>query len=649
MQASGGPESRRSKALKIVVVAVVLFIIARTAIHAMEGVFSEAQAWKILFDPVILIMVLASPYLFHLIAKPLRDMDERQRKMDQVLDNEQKNLKAIFDASPVGMMLLDESLTLQKANQAMGRIVGGDAANLLNQPLSVAMGCESEQAGGKEACLQCRRSHDCMIFSAVHRVLRHHEAVHGLEVEFDRPADETLSGLWLLISVIPIEAQGTLQILVSMQDITLRCEHERHIKEARDQAERAKLDLEQAAECAKMLADEAIASNVAKSQFLSNMSHEIRTPMNTIVGFSDVLMDEPMTPRQHQFVEVIQKSSDHLLELINDILDLSKVEANKLVVEKIQCAPRDLLQDLEHAFGEQCRKQQLEFNIACAEDVPGVIVSDPTRLRQCLFNIVSNAIKFTDQGHVHVTVSLVRKFGKPMVRIDVEDTGIGITPDKQKRVFEAFTQADSETTRKYGGTGLGLAITKRLVELLGGDIMCQSDPGEGSVFSILLPADACPCPEDEPDLESAPEALSQGDVVPEESIQDGVIGRILVAEDCPGNQLLIQTMFQGQAYDVTLVENGQEAVEHATKYDYDVILMDMQMPILSGFDATRQLRAQGVTTPIIAVTANAENGARALCLEAGCGDYMAKPIRRSTLFRKIHDILNAQRGKVCKA
>jgi signal transduction histidine kinase len=249
------------------------------------------------------------------------------------------------------------------------------------------------------------------------------------------------------------------------------------------------------------LADEAIASNVAKSQFLSNMSHEIRTPMNSIVGFSDVLMEESMTPRQHEFVGVIQKSSEHLLELINDILDLSKIEANKLMIEMIECAPRDLLQDLQHTFEEQCGNRQLEFNVVCADDVPEVIISDPTRLRQCLFNIVSNAIKFTEQGHVHVAISFITEFDEPTVRIDVEDTGIGIALEKQKQVFEAFTQADPETTRKYGGTGLGLTITRRLVELLGGDMLCQSELGKGSLFSILLPVETCPPHDNEPEPE----------------------------------------------------------------------------------------------------------------------------------------------------
>jgi signal transduction histidine kinase len=537
MQSLGGRESRKSKAFKIAVVAGVLFILARTAIHALGDAFSYAEAWKILLDPVILGMVVLCPYLFRLIAKPLREIDECHRKMDQAMDNERKNLKSIFGASPVGMMLLDESLTVRKANQALGRIVGSKASDLLNQPLSTAMGCEKTPSAPARDCVQCDCHQTCKIFTAVFGVLDTHEPVHGLEVELDRPDKKTRSHLWLLISVIPIQAQGDLQILVSMQDITLRCEQERHIKEARDQAEQAKVDLEKAAECARVLADEAIAANVAKSQFLSNMSHEIRTPMNTIVGFSDVLMDESMTPRQHKFIGVIQQSSEHLLELINDILDLSKIEANKLEVENIQCAPRDLLQDLEHTFGEQCRKQNLDFTVLCGEDVPDLIVSDPTRLRQCLFNIIGNAIKFTEQGHVRVTVSLATESDRSIVRIDVEDTGIGIAQDKQKHVFGAFTQADSETTRKYGGTGLGLAITKRLVGMLGGDISCQSELGTGSVFSIRLPVDACPLTEDEPDTENSLEAAACGDVMPcDETVEESGMSIVEASSACNGSE-----------------------------------------------------------------------------------------------------------------
>ncbi len=520
MQLLGGRESRKSKALKIVVVAGVLFIIAGTAIRGLDDAFSYAQSWKILFDPVIITMVLLSPYLYRLIVKPIREIDECHRKMDQAVDNERENLKAIFAASPVGMMVLDESLTVQKANQAMGRIAGSNAQDLLNQPLSVVMGCQEMPSDPRGECLQCDRNQTCRVFSAVSSVLDRHEAVHGLEVELERPMYKTRSQLWLLISVIPIEAQGDLQVLVSMQDITLRCEHERNIKEARDQAEQAKLDLEEAAECARVLADEAIAANVAKSQFLSNMSHEIRTPMNTIVGFSDVLMDESMTPRQHQFIGVIHQSSEHLLELINDILDLSKIEADKLEVEKSPCDPRDLLQDLDHTFGEQCRKQHLDFSVTCGEAVPDLIVSDPTRLRQCLFNIISNAIKFTEQGHVCVTVTLVTEFDGSIVCIDVEDTGIGIAQDKQEHVFGAFTQADSETTRKYGGTGLGLAITKSLVEMLGGEISCQSELGTGSVFSIRLPVDVCPPSEEELNTEPSPESATCGNVMSSDTVTE---------------------------------------------------------------------------------------------------------------------------------
>lgn len=636
MKPVGRPESRLRKAVKVIVAIAALYLIGKTAVTLLAGAVSTSQGWKVLLDPVILIMILISPTLFQIIAKPLREIDARQRQMDQALEVERRNLKTIFDASPIGMMLLDESLVVQHVNQALSHVTGVSMQGMTDRYMNVAMGCERIHS---QAFPCCTRHSTCHIFEAIESVLKKQKAVYDLEVQFKPRHTPNMPVIRLLLNVIPVHIQGRLNVLVSMQDITLRYENEQRIKEARDQAEQARLDLEEAAECARVLADEAVAANVAKSEFLSNMSHEIRTPMNTIVGFSDVLMDEALTDRQHKYVEVIQRSSDHLLTLINDVLDFSKIEADKLVTEHIQCELSDLLYDLQQQFEEQCRIRNLSFKVICDEHVPDVIWTDPTRLKQCLFNLIGNAMKFTKSGYIHVSVSKKPFNDQPGICISVEDTGIGIPEDKQQAIFEAFTQADAATTRQYGGTGLGLAITKRLVTLLDGQLTCHSVPGRGSLFSINLPVDtAWNTRSLKQGLDQFQQADRTGQMECKKEDVSGAGIRVLVAEDCPGNQFLIQTIFHGQGYDLTIVDNGQAVIDQVTQESYDLILMDMHMPVLSGFDAVRQLRQLGMDVPIIAVTADAVRDAEGKCLAAGCNDYITKPINRNLLMQKIQEL-----------
>lgn len=412
-------------------------------------------------------------------------------------------------------------------------------------------------------------------------------------------------------------------------DITARKEAETHLKQAKERAEQMSRELMEATERANEMAKRAEAANAAKSRFLANMTHEIRTPMNAIIGFSDILAEHDLGAELQQYVELIRDSGHHLLRLIDDILDLSKIEAGRMQIEPRDCRLAVVLNSVEAMMRPLAEKKDLQFEVMCSPDVPDLVHTDSARLRQCLVNLVGNAIKFTETGHVHVRVLLDGERTDPCLRFDVEDTGIGIAPDKQEIIFDAFEQADGTTTRHYGGTGLGLAITRKLVELLGGAVHVKSRPGQGSVFSLTMPAGFCT-------LDNPPSSVS---LPVESAVTDDLVrnmrfcGRILVAEDTPTNQLLIRLILEQLGAEVTLATDGDEAVEEATRHPYDLILMDVQMPQKNGHEATRELRRRGLTVPIVALTAHAMKEDRQACLAAGCDGYLAKPIDRDELVR----------------
>ncbi|HPO71102.1 MAG TPA: ATP-binding protein, partial [Anaerohalosphaeraceae bacterium] len=395
----------------------------------------------------------------------------------------------------------------------------------------------------------------------------------------------------------------------------------------------------QAEEQARILAEEAVAANKTKSEFLANMSHELRTPMNAIMGFTEVLSDDTLTAEQRSYVQMISSSSKNLLALINDILDYSKIDAGRMVIEICDCRIGELLTEVESMLRPLAMQKGIRFEVLQCDMVPEILQTDPLRLRQCLINLIGNAIKFTEAGHVYVNVVCFEEDGQLWVRFDVEDTGIGIPKDKQTVIFDSFTQGDSATTRKYGGTGLGLAITKRLAELMGGSVSVVSQVGAGSVFTLTIPAGV-----------KTPQAVwnkyKQIDEINEMSdTMKGTsmyIGKALVAEDNPSNQKLMQILLQKLGLEVVLADDGVQAVEKGTAGSYDIILMDMQMPNMNGYDATRQLRSQGVKTPIIAVTANAMCGDEQKCLDAGCDGYLSKPIDRTKLNEIIGQFIPAQ-------
>lgn len=410
---------------------------------------------------------------------------------------------------------------------------------------------------------------------------------------------------------------------------------------ARTEAERTNRQLETSSMQANLVARESLRASKAKSEFLANMSHEIRTPLNAIIGFSDLLSDESLSEQQETYVNIICHAGGNLLGLINDILDFSRIEAGKLDTECVHCSLKEIIESVDAFLRSEAERKGLQFRITHDADVPGRIYSDPTRIRQCLVNLIGNAIKFTDRGHVHVNLSVAQSDGSPLIRFDVEDTGIGIAEDKLDIIFDSFSQANSNTTRNFGGTGLGLAITRSLAELLGGSVSVRSKLEQGSVFSLVIPVGVDPTKE-------SPLQLHSKEVCTSDPHKQSFTGRVLVAEDNPSNRMLIKIMLQKMGLDVSIVENGQEAVDRACLQHFDMIFMDMQMPVMNGYEAVAALRKNNMTVPIIALTANAMKGDAEKCINAGCDEYLPKPVNRKNLEKVmagyLHDTSAASTG-----
>ncbi|HPF41449.1 MAG TPA: ATP-binding protein [Phycisphaerae bacterium] len=380
---------------------------------------------------------------------------------------------------------------------------------------------------------------------------------------------------------------------------------------------------------------QARAATKAKSEFLANMSHEIRTPMTAILGFAQILMESEIDDDQRDAIQTITRNGEHLLSLINDILDLSKIEERKMEVESIPCSPHDILGEMQSLMQVRAGAKRLRLTMTTEGEIPWTIRTDPTRLRQVLINLINNAIKFTHTGEIRVVTRFLPDAENPLLAFDVTDSGIGISSSQIHKLFSPFEQLDSSTTRLYGGSGLGLAISKQLAIQLGGDITVESTEGVGSRFTLTIavngPPGVSPEAHSAPPLPETPMALPI-DITPSAEC------RVLLAEDGHDNQRLIVHMVRKAGAEVCVVDNGKAAVERAIEAEevglpFHVILMDMQMPIMDGYTATRALRKAGYAGKIVALTAHAMQGDRAKCMDAGCDDYHTKPIIRSQIMR----------------
>jgi PAS domain S-box-containing protein len=484
-----------------------------------------------------------------------------------------------------------------------------------NHAFEVSSGYTREEALGQNPRILQSGQHDPAFYEQMWEILLSGTRWEG-EIVNRRKTGELYTEHATISPVL--DAQGCIRHYVAVKrDITEN-------KRAEAALIATNQDLEEAIERANLLAIKAETANMAKSDFLANMSHEIRTPMNGVIGMTELLLDSGLNEEQSEFAQIIMSSASSLLSLLNDILDFSKIEAGRISLEAIDFSLRSMVTAALSTVSVQARDKGLTFTCEIEPEVPDAVCGDPTRVRQVLVNIISNAIKFTEQGSVTVRVECVPGASDIALRFSIQDTGIGIPREKLSILFQKFSQADSSTTRRFGGTGLGLAISKQLVEMMGGDIRVDSEEGRGSTFYFTLHL--------QPGSEVKEDEVVVGDVEGKEG------ARVLVVEDNPTNRIVALGMLKKMGMAAEAVENGSEALEAIALKNYDVVLMDAQMPVMDGYTATRSIRRQEKQRddgkpplPVIAMTAHAMQGDREKCIQEGMSDYIAKPISLETL------------------
>ncbi|MDZ7616565.1 MAG: ATP-binding protein [Patescibacteria group bacterium] len=415
-------------------------------------------------------------------------------------------------------------------------------------------------------------------------------------------------------------------------------------KQVEKQLEQTAGNLKRANETLLAASARAEAANRAKSAFLANMSHEIRTPMTAIMGFADLLREQVDAPDVLEAVDTMKRNGDHLLSVIGDILDLADLEAGHLPTERVRCSPVEIANDVLRAMQPRADAKSLALACHYRRPMPAAICTDPARLRQILSNLVGNAIKFTETGGVRVMVRLEPSGNESRICFEVIDTGAGIAEQHLPHLFEPFFRGDESTVRRHGGSGLGLPIARRLAKALGGELCMRSRPGDGSTFTLVLPCG---------DLHGVAmlDGLSRNTVVESRNGPAAALeGRVLLVEDGLDNQRLLRLILHKAGAKVTIAENGRKAIELAlpnhdvttpaeTPNPFDLILMDMQMPVMDGYEATQELRRQGYAGPILALTAHAMSHDRQKCLDAGCDEFITKPIDRAEFLETIAQYL----------
>ena len=560
------------------------------------GVVTSPQTQLILF-----VALLSFLGFYFYLGKMLKQLDPSQAVPERV--------RSALDTMAEGLLVLDNKGQIMLANRAFATLLTSTPEALLGRPVGAFPWSDAEDQPLEPGTHPWELALDSS------------EAQKNQRVHLALPSGERLT---FMINCSPILGSGAknVGVMVSFDDIT--------------QLEEAEIELLKSKEAAE-------AANQAKSAFLANMSHEIRTPMNAILGFTELLKRgfgrDSTETRKH--LEIIHSSGKHLLELINDILDLSKVESGHLEIERIRFNPYHVILEVVKVLSARASEKGIGLELKIENDVPETISGDPSRIRQIVTNLVGNAVKFTERGGVTVTAYAKRLEEDTLqFHIDIADTGVGMSPDATTKIFEDFVQADESITRKFGGTGLGLSISRKFARALGGDIIAESEPGVGSTFKVTLDAGKA----SEVAWVTPEQALA---VIDSPTIQDHASwvfppAQILVVDDGPENREFVKVALED--YDLTIHEagNGRLAVEMATANDYDLILMDVQMPEMDGFTATRTLRDHGLQTPIVALTANAMKGFEQELFDAGYTEYLTKPIDLDRFLSKLAELLKAK-------
>ena len=531
-----------------------------------------------------------------LYAAIIRDISERKR-IEEVL---RIRLRAIEFATN-GILITDaqaDDNPVIYANPAFEELTGYGAAEALGRNCRFLQGPDTSPAS----------------LAVIREAVRRHEECHVTILNYRKDG----SRFWNDLHISPVEDDhGNVTHFVGVQtDVTGRIRYEQRLKEAQAQADSA---------------------NRAKSEFLANMSHEIRTPLAAILGCADSLYRQVEEPDSKDVVRMIRDQGRLLLGILNDVLDLSKIEAGKLEISVERCEAIKILNDVYSLMHPQAVEKGIDLKTTYSSKLPTEIETDPLRLRQILLNLVSNAIKFTDQGQVEIQVSCQDEGGRRWMRLGVKDTGIGISNEPLKTIFEAFVQDRAQGAGRRSGTGLGLTICQRLVEMLGGTISVTSQLGRGSLFVVDVPVGDVGFAE----MANSDELTRTAAIRDSQQSMDVFIPcRVLIAEDTRAVQFMLTRMLTNVVAGLTVSENGELAVAAVAEAEksgqpIDVVLMDMHMPVMNGYDATRKLRKKGFSKPIIALTAGAMEGDRERCLQVGCTDYLPKPIDRVELLAKL--------------
>ncbi len=516
-------------------------------------------------------------------------VEAEQRKLDQRLRDQQFYTRSLIESNIDALMTTDPFGIISDVNKQMEALTGCTRDELIGAPFKGYFTDPERADAGIRQVLSERKVTD---YELTARARNGKETVVSYNATTFYDRDRTLQG-----------------VFAAARDVTERKRVEAELQQARAAAESA---------------------SQIKSDFLASMSHEIRTPINAIIGIADLLAKTTLSPEQNKYVRVFRRAGDNLMNLINDILDLSKVEAAQLELEQTGFSLSDLLDKIREMLSVRAEEKGLALVFEVAPDVPDNLIGDPNRLRQVLLNLIGNAIKFTESGQVSLHVTPDAGLPAPgALRFTITDTGIGIPVEKLGAVFERFTQADSSTTRKYGGSGLGLTISKRLVELMGGRIWVESSVGGGSVFSFTVR------------LEVLSSAMQRAPVPAGARPEPALLAlRILLVEDSADNRLITVAFLAETPYWVDIAENGAIALEKFIAGSYDLVLMDRQMPVMDGLTATRAIRDwekanQRPPTAILALTASALRGDQEKCMAAGCTAFLTKPIKQDVLLQAI--------------